>query len=210
MARNDRQRLIFLGPPGSGKGTQAERLARGFELEIIATGDILREAIRNRTILGEKVRSYVEKGSLVPDELMLELIHQKIDNKSSFILDGFPRTIEQAKGLEQITAIDRVVYFKCAPEIIVKRLSSRRVCPKCARVYNLITNQPSHNEVCDVCKTKLEQRKDDTESVVRERVKVYENVTSPLLEFYRSKLILIDANKDIEIVYQDLWKAIYG
>lgn len=197
-------RLVFLGPPGSGKGTQAKRLAEEFGLKVIAAGDILREAIRAHTSLGKRIKSYVETGALVPDELMLELISEKIDNNASFILDGFPRTIEQAKGLEQIIVIDRVVYFKCDTEIVVKRLSNRRICPKCTRVYNLITNPPYNDEECDVCKTKLEQRKDDTEAVVRERIKVYETHTLPVLDFYRSRLLFIDGGKDIEDVHYEL------
>lgn len=198
------RKFIFLGPPGSGKGTQAKRLSEEFGLKVIATGDILRKAIQTNSTLGERVKFYVESGTLVPDDLMLELISQKIDNNADFILDGFPRTIEQAKGLEDITIIDKVVYFKCAPEIIVQRLSNRRVCPKCANVYNLITNPPYDNEKCDVCKIKLELRKDDIEPVIRERIEVYELHTLPVLNFYRSKLLVIDAGKDIEDVFNEL------
>lgn len=198
-----------MGPPGSGKGTQAEKLAKEFNLKVISTGDILREAIRNQTPLGEKVKIYVDKGELVPTEFVLELIHQKIKKNASFILDGFPRTVEQAKELEQITAIDRVVYFKCAPEIIVSRLSNRRICPKCAKVYNLITNPPRYNEVCDTCKTKLETRKDDSESVIRERIKISELHTLPLLEFYNSRLLIVDGAKDIESLYCELKSRLF-
>jgi adenylate kinase len=203
-------KLVFLGPPGSGKGTQAERFAEEFGLKAIATGDMLREAIRDQTELGKTAKSYVEEGTLVPDDLVSDLMCQKIEDETNFILDGFPRTVEQAKRLDQTMAMDKVVYFKCDPESIVTRLSNRRVCPKCRKVYNLVTKPPSQDNICDTCKTKLEQRKDDRESVIRDRMKVYDTFTSPLLDFYDSKLVLVDANQDIDIVYSKLREMIYG
>ncbi|MCK4308093.1 nucleoside monophosphate kinase [candidate division WOR-3 bacterium] len=203
---NRKPKIIFLGPPGSGKGTQGNRIAKEFNLDFISIGDILREEIKKESELGKKVRSYVESGALVPDELILELIRNRVDNVDNseyegFILDGFPRTVEQANGLKEITEIDKVIYLKCDTETIVKRLSARRICPKCARVYNLVTNLPQEDELCNDCGVKLEHRVDDCESVIRDRIKVYETHTLPLLDFYQSQLRVINADSDIEEVY---------
>ncbi len=205
VTRNSK--LIFLGPPGSGKGTQGNRIAKEFNLDFISMGDILRKEIKKESELGKKVSRYVKSGTLVPDELILELIRNRVDNAESseydgFILDGFPRTIEQANGLKEITEIDKVIYLKCDTETIVKRLSARRICPKCARVYNLVTNPPQENELCDDCRVKLEHRVDDCESVIRDRIEVYETHTLPLLDFYQSQLKVINADLDIEEVYR--------
>ncbi len=205
VTRNSK--LIFLGPPGSGKGTQGNRIAKEFNLDFISMGDILRKEIKKESELGKKVSRYVKSGTLVPDELILELIRNRVDNAESseydgFILDGFPRTIEQANGLKEITEIDKVIYLKCDTETIVKRLSVRRICPKCARVYNLVTNPPQENELCDDCRVKLEHRVDDCESVIRDRIEVYETHTLPLLDFYQSQLKVINADLDIEEVYR--------
>ena len=202
------RKLVFLGPPGCGKGTQAELIAKELKIKVMATGDMLREAIRTKSVLGKKAKSYVESGALVPDEIVIELISQHINDNNEFILDGFPRTVEQAKSLDKIIAIDKVIYFKCNPELIVKRLSGRRICPKCSSVYNLITKPSSKKGICDVCGAELEHRKDDKEEVILERLKVYETHTSPLLEFYRHKLVMIDANKGIDTIYRRLKEEI--
>jgi len=209
------QKLIFLGPPGSGKGTQGKRIAEEFNLDFIGTGDILREEIKESSKLGKKVSKYVENGKLVPDELVLELIRKRINKLGSskyegFILDGFPRTVEQANGLQDITEIDKVIYLKCDTETIVKRLSARRICPKCARVYNLVTNTPQENELCDDCRVKLKHRVDDQESVIRERIKVYKAHTLPLLDFYGSQLKVINAGIGIEEIYRIVKKELSG
>jgi len=203
-------KLIFLGPPGCGKGTQAQKLGNELKISLIATGDLLRDAIKDKNSeIGKKVKSYVETGSLVPDDIVIKLIKHKIDMLHCFILDGFPRTIEQANQLELITKIDKVVYFICSSEVIVARLSNRRICPKCANVYNLITNPPTNNGVCNNCKSTLEVRKDDTELVIRERIQVYERQTLPLIKFYDQRLITIDASiNDIDLVYYNLKKSL--
>jgi adenylate kinase len=203
-------KILFLGPPGCGKGTQAYKLGKENNLKVIATGDILRNAIREDSLLGREVKTYVEKGELVPDDLMIALISNKLKSEKSFILDGFPRTIEQAKKLEKITNIDKIIYFNCTPDTIIHRLSNRRICPKCAKVYNLISNPPSEDELCDICSTRLEQREDDEEEVIRKRIEVYKSHASPLLHFYGSRVKIIDANKDIETVYFTLKEIIYG
>ncbi|MDI6840069.1 MAG: adenylate kinase [bacterium] len=205
-------RLIFLGPPGSGKGTQAERIAKIFNLQFISIGDILREEIKLETLLGKRVKPYIENGALVPDKLILEIMRKRISNNQGFVLDGFPRTIKQAMGLDEITKVDKVVYFKCNSDTIVKRLSNRRICPQCAKVYNLITNPPTDDEICDNCKTKLKQREDDKEHTIRKRIKIYKSETLPLLNFYKKKSILeeVDASSGVDEVYLRLKEVLSG
>lgn len=202
------KRLIFLGSPGSGKGTQGARLAEKFGLDFIGMGDILREEIKRGSGLGKRVSKYVEEGVLVPDELILELIRGRVEHNSGFILDGFPRTLAQARELGKIVEIDKVIYLRCRAEVVVKRLSARRVCPGCARVYNLLTSPPREDELCDECGAPLEQREDDREDVIRERLRVYEEETSPLLKFYGAKLIEVDGDSRIEVVYSQVKEAI--
>ena len=147
-------KLLFLGPPGAGKGTQAKKVSEIFKIEHISTGDILREAVNKGSELGKKVKTIIDKGELVPDEIMNELVKEKIKDLDSFILDGYPRTIEQAKSLDRTLKelnkqIDAVVLIDVPEEEIVKRISSRRVCPNCGKVYNLITLKPKNDELCD-------------------------------------------------------------
>lgn len=198
--------IVFLGPPGSGKGTQAESLAKEFGLKLIVMGDMLRKEIKTESMLGKKVKSYVEKGALVPDELVIELLKNHLINNGSFILDGFPRTIRQAELLDKTVKIDKVVYFKCPSETILERLSSRRICPECNKVYNLLTNKPKDDEICDDCKAKLLQRKDDEKSVIQKRIEVYNKETLPVVGFYQKKSIIeeIDANNNIKEIYSKL------
>ena len=197
-------KLIFLGLPGSGKGTQAELLAKEFGFKLIATGDMLRKAITEKTSLGEQAYSYVKNGALVPDEIVLQLVQENIKGHDNFILDGFPRTLEQAKSLSRIINIEKVFYFNCPTDVIVERLSNRRICPKCAKVYNLITNSPKKAELCDNCSTKLILREDDNPSVVRKRIEVYKAQTMNLLDFYKNVLIKIDVSSSVEEVYTEL------
>ncbi len=208
-------RLIFFGPPGAGKGTQAKKVAEKLGIEHISTGDILREAVNKGNDLGKKVQVIIEKGELVPDEIMNELVKMKIKELNSFILDGYPRTLEQAKSLDKILKelnkpIDAVVLIDVSEEEVVKRISSRRVCPNCGRVYNLITLKPKNDEICDNCGTKIIQRKDDREDIVRERYKIYQKTTHPVIEFYRKNntIITIDGSKDVEEVTKELFNML--
>lgn len=208
-------RLIFFGPPGAGKGTQAKKVAEKLAIEHISTGDILREAVNKGNDLGKKVQVIIEKGELVPDEIMNELVKMKIKELNSFILDGYPRTLEQAKSLDKILKelnkpIDAVVLIDVSEEEVVKRISSRRVCPNCGRVYNLITLKPKNDEICDNCGTKIIQRKDDREDIVRERYKIYQKTTYPVIEFYRKNntIITIDGSKDVEEVTKELFNML--
>jgi adenylate kinase len=183
-------KLLIFGPPGSGKGTYASRLQTKLGAQVIATGDIMREIMKEDTLLGRKVKGFVEKGQLVPDDVVIQVLKQrlaKISNKEGFILDGFPRTIEQAKALEKIVKTDGVIQLTVPEWIIIERLSSRRICGKCGEVYNVRFLKPKVEGVCDKCGGQLYQRADDTADVIRDRIGVYERQTEPILEYYKGK-----------------------
>jgi adenylate kinase len=182
--------LIIFGAPGSGKGTYSSRLRLKLELEVVATGDIFREMMKNDTPLGRKVKGYVEKGLLVPDEVTLEVLRQnlaKIPKGKGFILDGYPRTIEQAKALDGIAKIDAIIHLIVPDWIIIERLSSRRICKDCGAIYNLLYLKPKKDMICDKCGGTLYQREDDTPEVIKRRIEVYEKQTQPLLNYYKEK-----------------------
>jgi len=203
--------FIFIGPPGSGKGTQAKKISEFLNYSFISTGDILREEVKKKTKLGNMAKKYMEKGELVPDDLMLKIIKKNLKKKKGVILDGFPRTINQAKGLDEILKnkslkIDSVFYLKVKDEEIIKRLSSRRICPKCQNIYNLITKKPKNDEVCDICNVKLIQRDDDKEEVIIKRLKVYNEETKELLNYYKDKILEIDGEGNPEDVFERIKK----
>jgi adenylate kinase len=188
-------KLIIFGLPGSGKGTYATRLETKLGTIPIAMGDIFREAIKQGTPLGKKVENYLKSGQLVPDDLVIEVLKEKINQKQSkngFILDGFPRTIQQAQALEKITKIDTVINLQVPERIIIARLSSRRICKNCGAVYNILYLKPKKEGICDLCGGPLYQREDDTEKVIRDRIKVYEKQTQPLLEYYKGKVPFVN------------------
>lgn len=205
--------VVLLGPPGAGKGTQAKMLADHFSFVHISTGDILREAVRAGTELGQKVRQVMEAGRLVPDELMSEVAEQKLESeKRNILLDGYPRTLMQADHLDRITRNSGVdaVNIQLGEEEIVKRLSGRRSCVKCGKIYNVYFSPPDREGICSVCGSELVQRKDDREEVVRERLRVYREQTEPVIEFYQSKgrYTAVDGSKEVEAVFQDLTKVL--
>ncbi len=182
--------LIIFGAPGSGKGTYASRLLSRLNLEVVATGDIFRGMIKEETPLGLKVKEYVENGLLVPDEITLEVLKQylaKIPKGKGFLLDGYPRTIEQAKALDKIAKIDAVIHLIVSDWIIIERLSSRRICKNCGAIYNMLYLKPKRDMICDKCGGPLYQREDDVPEVIKRRIEVYEKQTQPLLEYYREK-----------------------
>jgi len=183
---------IIFGAPGSGKGTYASRLQARLGLDVIAMGDIFREIMKEETELGKKVKGYVEKGLLVPDDIVIEVLKNrlaKIPKGKGFILDGYPRTLEQAEILEKIAKIDVILLLKVPDWIIIERLSSRRICRNCGAVYNVRFLKPKVDMVCDKCGGPLYQRSDDTPEVVKKRIKVYEKKTRPILQFFKEKMV---------------------
>lgn len=181
---------IIFGAPGSGKGTYASRLQLKLGLETIAMGDIFREIMKEDTPLGVKVKGYVEKGLLVPDEVVFEVLKERVKRLSGskgFILDGYPRTLEQAKTLESIAKIDVIIQLIVPDWIIIERLSTRRICKNCGEVYNIRYLKPKVDMICDKCGGPLYQRSDDTSEVIKRRIKVYEEQTQPILEYYKRK-----------------------
>lgn len=197
-------RLILLGPPGGGKGTVAKRLQTEFNIPVISTGVILREAVDKRNKLCIEIENIMRKGGLVPDHIILEIIKERIkqeDCKNGYIFDGFPRNIEQANSLEKLNKelneyVDYVFYFEIPFSEIIQRLSSRRVCNKCGTNHNLLFNPPKKDNTCDLCGGELYQREDDKEETIKSRLKVFAKQTIPLKKYYKEKKLLkvIDAN----------------
>ncbi|MCC6016000.1 MAG: adenylate kinase [Desulfurococcaceae archaeon] len=206
-------RLIFIGPPGIGKGTYAKMISQKYGIPHISTGDIFREEIAKGSELGLKVKQYVEKGLLVPDEIVVEVVRKVLERpecRKGFILDGFPRTIEQAKALDNMTKIDVVFLFEAPVEVIIERVSGRLICPKCGAIYNISWKPPKTPGICDVCGTPLIRRKDDEPEVVRTRYQVYKQTFAPVIDYYRRKGILveIDASRDAREVVADVEKIL--
>ena len=211
-------RIMLLGPPGGGKGTQAKYIEQKLSIPQISTGDMLRENVKNKTDLGMEAKSYMEKGELVPDHIILNMMEGRLlndDCKSGYILDGFPRTIPQAEGLTSLLdtinqQLDIVILLKLDDEIIVERMGGRRVHPDSGRIYHIEYNPPKVENKDDVTGEDLIIRPDDQEDTVRNRLKVYENQTSPLIEYYKKFNILstIDANGNIEKINSRVKQAI--
>ena len=187
-------KLILLGAPGAGKGTQAEVLCKKLGIPTISTGNILRAAIKDGTPTGLKAKSYIDAGALVPDEVIIGIINERLaqaDCQTGYILDGVPRTIAQAEALEKAgITFDAVVSIEISEEEILRRMSGRRVCEACGSSYNVVSIPPRVEGICDNCGGKLIQRKDDTPETVRERLKVYHNETEPLVDFYAARGLL--------------------
>jgi len=189
-------KLIIIGAPGSGKGTQTSRLKSKFNVPMISTGDIFRKAIKEETELGKKIKKYLDSGKLVPDETVIEVIKDRIgrpDCENGFVLDGFPRTLEQAKALDKIVKLDACINLTVPKEVIVERLTSRRTCKNCGEIYNILVLKPKREGICDKCGGSLYQRADDTESVIEERFLVFEKQTEPLLEYYAKRIPIVEA-----------------
>jgi adenylate kinase len=185
-------KAIIFGPPGSGKGTYASRLQDKLGVNVVAMGDIFREILKEETPIGKEVKGFVEKGLLVPDNVVIEVLKQrlaKVSAKKGFILDGFPRTIEQAEALNGVSNIDVVIRLTVPDWIIIERLSTRRICKSCGEVYNIRYLKPKVESVCDKCGGQLYQRSDDSAEVIKERIQVYERQTQPILQHYAQKRI---------------------
>ena len=206
--------LILLGAPGAGKGTQAEMLIQRLQIPSISTGNMLREAISNDTDLGKQVRSYMDEGSLVPDELILGIVAERTaqpDCQNGFILDGVPRTLAQAQALDaKGVRIDHVVSIELGDDVIVGRMSGRRVCTHCGASYHVVANPPKQEGVCDLCGQAVAIRKDDAPETVRKRLEVYHASTEVLKDYYarQGKLRLVSGNGSIEAIYSEILRAI--
>lgn len=205
-------RMILLGPPGAGKGTQAKLISEKCSIPHISTGDIFRKNISERTPLGTKAKEYMDKGQLVPDELTIDLVNDRLtyeDCKNGFLLDGFPRTVKQAEALEKFLQgngknLDTALLIDVPSDFILERMTGRRVCPSCGTSYHIKFNPPKNEGICDGCGSKIEQRKDDTEETVKERIDVYDKQTQPLVDFYASKdqLFVVDGTQSIDQVFE--------
>lgn len=200
-------RILIFGPPGSGKGTRARLISRLLKIPVITTGDMLRDEVSRGTEIGLKAKEYMDRGELVPDELVIRLVEERLhrpDCSGGFILDGFPRNLRQAEALDRILGemgmeLDLVLNVVVDPEIVVERLSLRRWCPKCGAIYNLKYDPPKVDEICDECGARLIQRSDDREEVVRRRLRVYEEQTKPVLELYIERGLIREMRGDIPI-----------
>lgn len=202
-------KLILLGAPGAGKGTQAEFISESLNIPQVSTGNIIRAQIKSGTELGNRVKAVVESGALVSDELVVELLKDRIsqpDCANGFILDGFPRTIPQAEALEQICAIDVVLEIAVQDDTIVARMSGRRVCPACGATFHVENNPPKEEGICDLCGAQLITRPDDDAKVVRQRLDVYHAQTEPLIEFYGKKGLVKSVNGEQDIA--DVTKSV--
>ncbi|MBU1087249.1 MAG: adenylate kinase [Candidatus Omnitrophica bacterium] len=200
-------KLVLLGPPGAGKGTQAAVLCKEYNLLHMSTGDLLREAVKNNTAQGIQAKAYMDRGDLVPDEIVAAMITEKLKNEdvsAGFMLDGFPRTKKQAEILDQALIelampLDRVVYFATKEETILTRLTGRRICRSCGRIFH-VTNIPSKKEgICDGCQGELYQRNDDKEETIKNRIKVYNSQTKELIDYYQAKNILQQVSGDMDV-----------
>ncbi len=200
-------RIVLLGPPGVGKGTQAKYMAEKLDVPHISTGDIFRKNVSLKTELGRKAEEYMKAGKLVPDEIVIDMVADRLsedDCRAGYILDGFPRTLKQAESLTEILGklgqgLDLVLNIIAGEEEIVRRLSGRRSCKDCGAVFHIIYKPPRNDAVCDNCGGELYQRKDDTEEVIRERLKVYRETTGPLEEYYRNKNLLTEISGEGDI-----------
>ena len=207
-------KLILLGAPGAGKGTQAEILVKKLSIPAISTGNMLREAIANGTELGKKAKQHMDEGSLVPDELILGIVADRVaqpDCSNGFILDGMPRTLAQAEALENMgVKIDHVVSIEVDDAVIEGRMTGRRVCPKCGASYHIVANPPKMEGICNACGSELSIRKDDAPETVRKRLEVYHATTEVLKEFYGKlgRLCIVEGNQPIEKANEDILKAI--
>lgn len=206
--------LILLGAPGAGKGTQAEKIVEKFGIPAISTGNILRAAVKDGTEMGLKAKSYMDAGGLVPDDVVIGIIKDRLeqdDCQKGFILDGFPRTIPQAEALEEAgVVIDKVVDIEVPDEVITARLSGRRVCAKCANSYHMIYKFPKVEGICDACGGELIQRKDDAPETVQKRLVEYHNMTEPLKDFYGKlgKLVIVEGQEEVADTTALVFKAL--
>ena len=211
-------KIVLLGPPGAGKGTQAKSISNRYSIPHISTGDIFRKNISENTPLGIEAKSYMDNGQLVPDEVTINMVKDRLqqdDCKNGYLLDGFPRTVHQAEALdnfltEREESIDTALLIEVPKKFILERMTGRRVCPSCGASYHIKFNPPTNDGKCDLCGSDVIQRKDDTEETVKERLDVYENQTQPLIDFYKNKkqLSVVDGTQAINEVFESICKIL--
>ena len=209
-------KIILLGPPGCGKGTQADIICKEYNIPHISTGDILRDNVKRGTDIGMNAKEYMDSGRLVPDEIIIHMMKDRFledDCRKGFLLDGFPRTIAQAEALDNLLdqmdmSLDYIVNIDVKDENIINRISKRLSCPNCGEVYNLLYKKPKKEMSCDTCGGKLHQRDDDKEEVIRNRLDVYRKQTAPLISYYKQKIKNVDGGKNIGEVTQDILKIL--
>lgn len=211
-------KIVLLGPPGAGKGTQAKSISNRYSIPHISTGDIFRKNISENTPLGIEAKSYMDNGQLVPDEVTINMVKDRLqqdDCKNGYLLDGFPRTVHQAEALdnfltEREESIDTALLIEVPKEFILERMTGRRVCPSCGASYHIKFNPPTNDGKCDLCGSDVIQRKDDTEETVKERLDVYENQTQPLIDFYKNKkqLSVVNGTQAINEVFESICKIL--
>jgi adenylate kinase len=212
--------LIFMGPPGAGKGTQAVEIKDEYNIPHISTGDMFREAMRNETPLGVEAKKYVDSGLLVPDKVTNGIVKERLsqpDCNNGFLLDGFPRTVEQAEALDKMLEeigkhIDKVVALDVHQDILIERLTGRRMCKSCGRSYHVVFNPPKEEQQCDACGGELYQRKDDNVESAMVRLNEYQNKTQPLFDYYENKglLVKVDGAQDKDIVFEEIKNVLGG
>ena len=213
-------KIVFMGPPGAGKGTQAEKIVENYQIPHISTGDMFRKAIKDQTELGMEAKRYMDQGALVPDHVTIGIVKDRLsesDCKSGFLLDGFPRTVDQAKALDEIltsldSKIDYVIYIDVDLDILKERLTGRRICRSCGATYHMIFNPPAVAGTCDKCGGELYQRKDDNEETVGNRLNVYVSQTKPLLDYYSlaGNLVNINGQQSIDLVFEEIREVLGG
>jgi adenylate kinase len=211
-------RVVFLGAPGAGKGTQARRLAAGWAVPQVATGDMLREAVAEGTPLGREAKRFMDSGALVPDEVVIGLVDERLarpDLASGYVLDGFPRTVAQAEALDALLRrrgqdLDRVIFFDVSRDELLRRLTGRRICGQCGTAFHLVSAPPRVAGRCDQCGGELYQRPDDAEATVAHRLDVYQKQTAPLLDYYRDRglLVRVEGEGPVERVAESIQKAV--
>lgn len=213
-------RLVLVGPPGAGKGTQASRISDRYDIPHVATGEILRENVRKETDLGQEAKGYMDRGELVPDELIIDMVRERLaaaESDDGFVLDGFPRTVPQARALEQVLdelgqALDVVVRMEIGEDEVLRRITGRRVCEECGAVYHVEADPPQQEGVCDQCGGDLIQREDDTEQIVRDRLSGYREQTQGVVSFYEDRGLLhdVDAEGGADEVTERMFEVLAG
>lgn len=201
-------KIIISGPPGSGKGTRAVRIAKALSLAHISTGDLFRKEIASGTELGKTAKEIVERGQLVPDQLTVDMLKKRLleeDCKAGFVLDGFPRTVKQAEMLKDITDVDHFLNLEVSNQIIIDRITSRRTCKGCGAIFNIKTMPPKVEGKCDHCSSDIIQRDDEKLEVISQRLKIYDSQTKPLIEFYSKMDLLRNFNGEIPVENQEFW-----